>query len=76
MNPKELRAKSVDELEKMKTTLEAEVVEAYFEMRTGKVKNVRKPRMLRKSLALLLTIINEKKEKETNPDKISAQKHE
>lgn len=75
MNPKELRSKSMEELEKMKVALEAEIADSYFEMRTGKAKNVRKPRLLRKGLALIVTIINETKNNVAS-DKMSPKKHE
>ena len=73
MDLKELRKKPMEELEKMRETLETEVGDAYFEMRTGKLKNVRKPKMLRRNLAKVQTIIQEKTK---GQDKISGEENE
>ena len=60
MNPKELRTKEMSELEAAREKLEEEISDRYLDMRTGKEKDVRKPRRLRKDLAQLKTIIAEK----------------
>ncbi|MBN2100882.1 50S ribosomal protein L29 [Candidatus Dojkabacteria bacterium] len=58
----ELRSKKTEELEKMVKEMEDEVSKLYLDLRMGKVQNVREPRSKRKELAVLKTIIEEKKE--------------
>ena len=69
MNSKELRTKDMTELESTRQKLEVEIGDSYMDMRTGKEKDVRKPRRLRKDLAQLNTIIVEKER-----DKLKDQK--
>jgi len=70
MDAKELRKKDIAELQKMMESLDHEVSDAYFEMRTGKAKNVRKPRVLRKHSAILRTILAEKQRAKLKGTKI------
>ena len=60
MEAKKLREKKIEELIKMREKLVDEISEVYLEMRIGKETNVRKPRAMRKDLALLETVIKEK----------------
>lgn len=72
MNKEELRKKSIEELKKEVSVLEADIADIYFEMRTGKLKDVRKPRLKRKELSLMKTIIHEKMK---NEDNLSSEKN-
>lgn len=65
MRAKDLREKKLEELKKIEEKLRQELTDSYFEMRMGKLQNVREPRKTRKDLAVLLTVIKEK-EKESN----------
>jgi ribosomal protein L29 len=56
----ELRDKEYKDVEKAVADLEQKVKDVYFDMRLGKVKNVRQPKMLRKQLAVAKTILKEK----------------
>lgn len=60
MNKTELRKKELEELNEMRQKLEDEISEEYFSVRTGKGTNVRKPRLMRKELAVINTVIAEK----------------
>ncbi len=60
MKHEELRKKNLEELRKMASDLEKKIADEYFDMRMGKEKDVRKPRNLRRELAILMTIIKEK----------------
>ena len=60
MDPKEIRKKEMKEMIEMREKLEGEISDEYFAVRTGKENNVRKPRRMRKDLAVLNTIIAEK----------------
>ena len=53
----------------MDEELEESIADSYFEMRTGKEKNVRKPRSLRRDLAVLKTLIIEKQKAKLNKKK-------
>ncbi len=66
MNTKDLRKLTVEELQKKIESLEKEIADIYFDMRTGKQKDVRKPRAMRKELAQLLTVVREKELLEDN----------
>lgn len=80
MTKKEMREKKLEELIKHRDELETNVRDTYFDMRLGKVANLRKPRLLRKELALVNTIIREKKMEETRSvekkdTKLSSKEH-
>ncbi|MDD3661918.1 MAG: 50S ribosomal protein L29 [Candidatus Dojkabacteria bacterium] len=60
---KELREKSEKELDEQITMLEKKITDLYFSVRLGKQKDVREPRRLRKKLAIMKTVLNEKKTK-------------
>lgn len=77
MDKKELKQKTIEELIKLKDTVVGEVNDAYFEMRTGKLKNVRKPRLLRKKLAMVQTVLQEKQDQKiADADNMSERSHE
>lgn len=69
MDAQELRKKELKELEEMEAKLGDEIVASYLDVRIGKEKNVRKPRRLRKDMALLKTIIEEKTEAKLSTSK-------
>jgi ribosomal protein L29 len=71
MERKEIRAKTRVELIKIREKLEKDIQDAYFEMRTGKLEDVRKPRRMRRELAVLNTVIKEKES-----DKLKDEKNE
>lgn len=61
MNAKELRQKNDQELSDIKKNLEKEIREVSLNTLQGKEKNVKKAGLLRKDMARILTILNEKK---------------
>jgi large subunit ribosomal protein L29 len=61
MNAKELRQKNEQELSDTKKNLEKEIREVSLNTLQGKEKNVKKAGLLRKDVARLLTVLNEKK---------------
>ncbi|HBY09664.1 50S ribosomal protein L29 [candidate division WWE3 bacterium RIFOXYC2_FULL_42_13] len=61
MNAKELRQKSEQELSDTKKNLEKEIREVSLNTLQGKEKNVKKAGLLRRDVAKILTVINEKK---------------
>lgn len=60
MNKKELREKTIEQLRKEQVALSEKVRDSSLDMRLGKMKNLREPRLLRKQLAVVDTIIREK----------------
>ncbi|KKS06257.1 MAG: 50S ribosomal protein L29 [candidate division WWE3 bacterium GW2011_GWF1_42_51] len=61
MNAKELRQKNEQELSDTKKNLEKEIREVSLNTLQGKEKNVKKAGLLRRDMARLLTVLNEKK---------------
>ena len=61
MNAKELRQKNEQELSYTKKNLEKEIREVSLNTLQGKEKNVKKAGLLRRDMARLLTVLNEKK---------------
>lgn len=56
---KEYKNKSVSELEKNLFDLREQLVKFKFDLAAGKVKNIREIKTVKKSVAQILTIINE-----------------
>jgi large subunit ribosomal protein L29 len=61
MKAKELRQKSDNELEKMLQEKRKKLYQLRSDLVAGKVKNVREIRMVKKDIARILTILNERK---------------
>jgi large subunit ribosomal protein L29 len=61
MKAKELRQKSYNELEKMLQEKMKKLYQLKSDLVAGKVKNVREIRMVKKDIARILTILNERK---------------
>jgi large subunit ribosomal protein L29 len=60
MKAKELRKKTIKELRKMEMDLREQLRELKFALASGKVKNVRKIREIKRDIARILTVIREK----------------
>ena len=58
---KELRLKPEEELNQLLSESQKKLRELRFNLASGKVKNVRTIRVLKKDIARILTILNEKK---------------
>ncbi len=63
MKIKELRQKSKDDLNKILQDNREKVRQIRFDMSSGKVKNVREINKIKKDIARILTILNEKSHK-------------
>lgn len=61
MKISELRQKPKTELDKMFLELSEKIGKLSFDLVSGKVKNVREIREIRKDIARIMTIMNEKK---------------
>jgi large subunit ribosomal protein L29 len=61
---KELRIKPEEELNQLLSESQKKLRELRFNLASGKVKNVRTIRVLKKDIARILTILNEKSEKQ------------
>jgi len=61
---KELRLKPEEELNQLLSESQKKLRELRFNLASGKVKNVRTIRVLKKDIARILTILNEKSEKQ------------
>lgn len=59
---KELRLKPKEELNQLLSESQKKLRELRFNLASGKVKNVRTIRVLKKNIARILTILNEKSE--------------
>ena len=57
---KDLRLKSKEELNQLLTESQKKLRELRFNLASGKVKNVRMIRVIKKDIARILTILNEK----------------
>jgi ribosomal protein L29 len=60
MDKKALRKKNIDELKEVLEEKLTEFEQTYIEMRTGQEPDLRKPRKIRKEIAIIKTIIREK----------------
>ncbi len=63
---KELRLKPEEELNQLLSESQKKLRELRFNLASGKVKNVRTIRVLKKNIARILTILNEKNEIKNN----------
>jgi len=61
---KELRIRPEEELNQLLSESQKKLRELRFNLASGKVKNVRTIRVLKKDIARILTILNEKSQKE------------
>jgi len=57
---RQLRDKTVDELQQQERTLREQLFKLRFQKATGQVENPARMRLARRELALVLTILNEK----------------
>ena len=60
MKNKQLRKKSLEDLEKMRVNSREELRNLRFDLASGKVKNVRRIRELKKEIARISTLLKEK----------------
>ena len=60
MKSKQLRKKSLKDLEKMRVNSREELRNLRFDLASGKVKNVRRIRELKKEIARISTLVKEK----------------
>lgn len=60
MESKQLRKKSLEDLEKMRMNSREELRNLRFDLASGKVKNVRRIRELKKEIARISTLLKEK----------------
>lgn len=60
MRTKELRQKTEKEMKQMLQTLREKARQLRFDLSSGKVKNVKELREVKKDIAKILTILNEK----------------
>ena len=65
MKAQELRDKSIDELNKALSDLEEQLFKLRFQKSTGQIENPQKIREVRKDIARVLTVINERAGQET-----------
>jgi len=66
MKAAELRDRSVDELEKTLSDLQEQLFKLRFQKSTGQIENPVKIRVVRKDIAGVLTIMDERKAQEAN----------
>ncbi|MGM0439237.1 MAG: 50S ribosomal protein L29 [Patescibacteria group bacterium] len=59
MNSEELREKKEDELKKLLSQKREKLQEVKFNLSSGRVKNVKEARNIKKDIARILTILNE-----------------
>ncbi len=62
MNPPLLRKKPKSELQRMLSDSQEKLRKLRFDLASGKVKNIREIRRIRKNIARILTILREKKD--------------
>ncbi len=60
MKAKELREKTTKELHQLLKELREKIVKLRFDMASGKVKNIREIRFIKKDIARILTILKER----------------
>jgi len=63
MKASEMRDKTVDELQQQKQDLKKELFNLNFQKVTGEIENPMRIRQVRKDVARILTVINEKNRK-------------
>jgi large subunit ribosomal protein L29 len=63
MKAKELKTKTIDELRKLEAQLREQLRQLRFDLASGKVKNVKRIKEIRKDIARILTAINQKVKK-------------
>jgi len=68
MKIKELKLKSENELQKMLEDMRDKLREQRFKVSQKQLKNIREIRQTKKTIAQILTIINEKKDKGSHSD--------
>lgn len=73
MKAKELRNLSIEDLQKRERELRRELFNLRFQLAKGELQNLRRIRAVRKDIAKILTIINEKS---VTPKKGIAQKND
>ncbi len=61
MKTKEIRDKKIDDISKLALSKQAELREALFGVAGSKAKNVKLVKSIRKDIARLLTVMNEKR---------------
>lgn len=62
MKPSEIRQKSKEELNKLLQDKREKLRQFRFDLASGKVKNIREIRMVKKDIARILTILCQKKD--------------
>jgi large subunit ribosomal protein L29 len=67
MNARELREQSMDELHKTLSDLEEQLFKLRFQKSTGQIEDPTKIRLVRKDIARVLTVMNERQAQETQP---------
>jgi len=66
MKAKELREKTTKELHQLLKELREKIVKLRFDMASGKVKNIRELRFIKKDITRILTILKERELKNKN----------
>ena len=64
MKAKELRQKTIEDLRKLERELRERLRRLRFDLASGKVKNVRELREVKKDIARILTVIREKEKQQ------------
>jgi len=64
MKAKELRQKTIKDLRRLERELREKLRELRFDLASGKVKNVREIREIKKDIARILTVIREKEKQQ------------
>ncbi|MCD6270933.1 50S ribosomal protein L29 [bacterium] len=64
MKAKELRQKTIEDLRKLERELRERLRGLRFDLASGKVKNVRELREVKKDIARILTVIREKEKQQ------------
>jgi large subunit ribosomal protein L29 len=67
MKVKEIRERSDNELQKQLGDLEEQLFKLRFQKSTGQIENPQKIREVRKDIARVLTVINQRGKQETSP---------
>ena len=71
MKPLEIKQKPENELRKLLKEDREKLQQLYFDLASGKVKNVREIRMIKKDIARILTILNKKQKTKNREQKTS-----
>ena len=67
MKARELREKSIEELRRSEADLREQLFKLRFQKSTGQIENPQKIREVRKDIARVLTVINQRVHQEKNP---------